>query len=81
MSTVVITGAGPTGLILAWELRRTGTDVEVVDVKVQRSGTSRAMHVRTMEGLDQRGMLSAFLAVGTPIQARHFARRRDARLG
>jgi NAD(P)-dependent dehydrogenase (short-subunit alcohol dehydrogenase family) len=75
MSTVVIAGAGPTGLMLACELGRAGVTVVLVDRNDERSKHSRAaaMHARTMEMLDQRGMLSAFMSVGVPVDAAHFA--------
>ncbi|HEX3783076.1 MAG TPA: FAD-dependent monooxygenase [Pseudonocardiaceae bacterium] len=72
---VLIAGAGPTGLMLACELRIAGIDVRVLDRAEGRSGESRAggMHPRSMEILDQRGMLAPFLAQGRPIQAGHFS--------
>ena len=75
MSEVVIAGAGPTGLTLACELRRAGVCVELVDQLAKRSEASRApgMHPRTMELLDQRGMLEAFFEVATPVAVGHFA--------
>jgi 2-polyprenyl-6-methoxyphenol hydroxylase-like FAD-dependent oxidoreductase len=76
MVDVVIAGGGPTGLLLASELRLAGVDVLVVDKLANRASTeSRAggMHPRTMEVLDQRGMLDPFLARGRRIQATHFS--------
>ncbi|WFB05899.1 FAD-dependent monooxygenase [Streptomyces sp. LX-29] len=72
---VVIAGAGPTGLMLACELRLAGVDVVVVDRLAERAGESRAggMHARTMEVLDQRGVLDRFLAAGTPRSIGHFS--------
>ncbi|MGC4975286.1 FAD-dependent monooxygenase [Streptomyces sp. DT199] len=72
---VVIAGAGPTGLILACELRLAGVDVVVADRLAARTGESRAggMHARTMEVLDQRGVLDRFLAAGTPRPIGHFS--------
>lgn len=72
---VIIAGAGPTGLLLAGELRLAGIDVILIDRLPGRSGQSRAggIHARSMEILDQRGMLEPFLAGGIPIQAGHFA--------
>jgi 2-polyprenyl-6-methoxyphenol hydroxylase-like FAD-dependent oxidoreductase len=75
METVVIAGGGPTGLMLACELKLAGVDVLVLERLAGPSGESRAggMHARTMEILDQRGMLEPFLAEGRSIQAGHFA--------
>ncbi|WP_229402926.1 FAD-dependent monooxygenase [Micromonospora okii] len=63
---VVIAGAGPTGLMLACELRLSGVEVTVLDRLDGRSGESRAggIHARTLEVLDQRGILEPFLAAG-----------------
>ncbi|QNE21424.1 hypothetical protein F1D05_30245 [Kribbella qitaiheensis] len=74
-TTVLIAGAGPTGLMLACELRLAGIDVQVIDRLDDRGDESRAggMHPRTLEVLDQRGLLAPFLTQGRPIQAGHFA--------
>jgi 3-(3-hydroxy-phenyl)propionate hydroxylase len=75
MGGVVIAGAGPTGLMLACELARAGVPVELIDQLERRGEASRAagMHPRTIEVLDQRGMLDDFMAVGRPGAAGHFA--------
>src|SRR3954471_10870228 len=75
MESVVIAGGGPTGLMLAGELRLAGVDVLVLERLAAPSGESRAggIHARTMEVLDQRGLLEPFLAEGRPIQGGHFA--------
>ncbi|OIJ88723.1 hypothetical protein BIV25_36225 [Streptomyces sp. MUSC 14] len=72
---VVIAGAGPTGLMLACELRLAGADVMVVERLAQRSGESRAggIHSRTLEVLDQRGVLERFLAEGELQPVGHFS--------
>jgi len=72
---VVIAGAGPTGLMLAGELRLAGADVIVVDRLAKRTGESRAggMHSRTLEVLDQRGILDRFLRVGEQTPVGHFS--------
>ncbi|WP_443071467.1 FAD-dependent monooxygenase [Streptomyces sp. NBC_01465] len=72
---VVIAGAGPTGLMLACELRLAGVDVTVVEPLAERSGESRAggMHSRTLEVLDQRGVLDRFLAEGELQPVGHFS--------
>ncbi|MFE3187518.1 FAD-dependent monooxygenase [Nocardia sp. NPDC059240] len=63
---VVIAGAGPTGLMLACELRSAGIEVIVVDALAQRTGQSRAggINARTMEILDQRGLVERLLPHG-----------------
>ncbi|MGW6277168.1 FAD-dependent monooxygenase [Kribbella sp. NPDC055071] len=74
-TSVLIAGAGPTGLMLACELRLAGVDVRVIDRLDRRGDESRAggMHPRSLEVLDQRGMLAPFLAQGKPLQAGHFS--------
>src|SRR5882757_3852015 len=74
-ASVLIAGAGPTGLMLACELRLAGIDVHVVDRLDERSSESRAggLHPRTLEVLDQRGMLAPFQSQGRPMQAGHFS--------
>ncbi|WP_323747663.1 FAD-dependent monooxygenase, partial [Catenulispora rubra] len=72
---VVIAGAGPTGLMLACELRLAGADVTVVERLAERTGQSRAggIHSRTLEVLDQRGILDRFLAAGRLEPVGHFS--------
>lgn len=72
---VVIAGAGPTGLMLACELRLAGVDVMVVERLAERTGESRAggLHSRTLEVLDQRGVLDRFLAIGELQPVGHFS--------
>ncbi|MEV3859888.1 FAD-dependent monooxygenase [Streptomyces sp. NPDC050095] len=72
---VVIAGAGPTGLMLACELRLSGVDVVVAERLPERTGESRAggMHSRTLEVLDQRGILDRFLAAGELQPVGHFS--------
>ncbi|MCX4793967.1 SDR family oxidoreductase [Streptomyces sp. NBC_01242] len=62
---VVVVGAGPVGLMLAGELRLGGADVIVLDQLDAPTTESRAstLHARTMEILDQRGLLDE---IGTP---------------
>ncbi|MGW5110151.1 FAD-dependent monooxygenase [Nocardia sp. NPDC004123] len=71
---VVIAGSGPTGLMLAAELRLAGVDVVLVDGLPARTGESRAggIHARSMEILDQRGLLDRLLPQGRIMQAGHF---------
>ncbi|MEV6009392.1 FAD-dependent monooxygenase [Streptomyces sp. NPDC051976] len=56
---VIIVGAGPVGLILAGELRLGGAEVIVLERLAAPTTESRAstLHARTMELLDQRGLL------------------------
>jgi 2-polyprenyl-6-methoxyphenol hydroxylase-like FAD-dependent oxidoreductase len=72
---VVIAGGGPTGLMLACELGLAGVDAVVLERLGGPSGESRAggMHARTLEVLDQRGMLAPFLAEGRRLDGAHFS--------
>ncbi len=73
---VVIAGGGPTGMMLGAELTLAGIDVVVVERRVSRElDGSRAggLHARTIEVLDQRGVVDRFLAEGTPVQVHNFA--------
>ncbi len=66
MFDVIITGSGPTGLMLAGELRLHGVHVVVLEKEEEPSGHARALglHVRSIEVMDQRGLLERFLALG-----------------
>jgi 2-polyprenyl-6-methoxyphenol hydroxylase-like FAD-dependent oxidoreductase len=73
---VVIAGAGPTGLMLACELRLAGVDATVLERdRAIRTVESRAggLHARTLEILDQRGLADRFLELGRPRPAAHYA--------
>jgi 2-polyprenyl-6-methoxyphenol hydroxylase-like FAD-dependent oxidoreductase len=63
---VVVAGGGPTGMMLAAELRLQGVDVLVVeqDARPKELVRSLGLHVRSVEVLDQRGLLDRFLAAG-----------------
>ncbi|MDN4615966.1 FAD-dependent monooxygenase [Leifsonia sp. F6_8S_P_1B] len=64
---VVIAGGGPTGMMLAAELRLHGVEVVVLerDAEPTRLVRSLGLHPRSIEILDQRGLLERFLAEGT----------------
>ncbi|MFE5889253.1 FAD-dependent monooxygenase [Streptomyces sp. NPDC056462] len=59
---VLVVGAGPVGLLLAGDLRLHGVRVTLVDRLAAPMTESRAsqLNARTMELLDQRGLLEAF---------------------
>ena len=73
---VVISGAGPTGLMLAAELALAKVDVAIVERRPdQKVAGMRAggLHARTIEIFDQRGIADRFLSQGKPLQVVAFA--------
>ncbi|MEJ3744310.1 rifampin monooxygenase [Actinomycetes bacterium KLBMP 9797] len=66
MIDVIIAGGGPTGMMLASELRLRGVRALVLDREPAPTPVVRALglHVRSIEVLDQRGLLERFLAHG-----------------
>lgn len=66
--TIVIAGAGPTGLTLAIDLARRGVGVRVVDKATEYFAGSRGdgIQPRTLEVFDDLGVLDAVLAAGAP---------------
>jgi 2-polyprenyl-6-methoxyphenol hydroxylase-like FAD-dependent oxidoreductase len=74
--TVVITGGGPTGMMLAAELALAKVDVAIVEQRpdhVLVGSRAGGFHSRTIEVLDQRGVVDRFLAEGQVAQAAMFA--------
>lgn len=67
MTDVIIVGGGPTGMMLATELRLHEVDVLVLERDTEPAPHVRSLglHVRSIEVLDQRGLLDRFLAEGT----------------
>ena len=64
---VIIVGAGPTGPMLAAELALAGVDAAIVERKPTQArvgGRAGGLHARTLEILDQRGIVDRFLAEG-----------------
>ena len=64
---VVIVGGGPTGMMLAAELALAKVDVAIVERRETQDldgSRSRGLHARTIEVLDQRGIVDRFLSEG-----------------
>ncbi|MDX8052804.1 rifampin monooxygenase [Lentzea sp. BCCO 10_0798] len=67
MIDVIIAGGGPTGMMLAGELRLHGVGVVVLERDPEPTEVVRALglHARSIEVLDQRGIADRFLEAGT----------------
>jgi 3-(3-hydroxy-phenyl)propionate hydroxylase len=75
MQDVVVVGGGPTGLMLAGELALAGVAVEILERRQTPAlvgSRARGFHSRTIEILDQRGIVDRFLAEGQTVQALSF---------
>jgi 2-polyprenyl-6-methoxyphenol hydroxylase-like FAD-dependent oxidoreductase len=66
MIDVIVAGGGPTGVMLASELRLQGVHVVVLEKEAEPTKVARSLglHVRSIEVMDQRGLLDRFLAHG-----------------
>jgi 2-polyprenyl-6-methoxyphenol hydroxylase-like FAD-dependent oxidoreductase len=66
---VLIVGAGPTGLTLAGDLARAGIRYMLLERRTSTPNTTRAfaVHARTLEELDARGVADSLTATGQPI--------------
>lgn len=73
---VLIAGGGPTGMMLAAELALAEVDVVIVERRASRdleSSRAGGLHARTIEVLDQRGVVDRFLSEGQQAQVAGFA--------
>ncbi|WP_424217516.1 FAD-dependent monooxygenase (plasmid) [Streptomyces sp. BI20] len=72
-TAVIVAGAGPAGLTLAAELRLAGAEVLVLERLPEPTGESRGLGLsaRTLEILDERGLLERFAPLETGTRA-HF---------
>ncbi|MEU9872883.1 rifampin monooxygenase [Actinomadura sp. NPDC048021] len=66
MIDVIVVGGGPTGMMLAGELRLHGVGVLVLEKDEEPAPFVRSLglHARSIEVMDQRGLLERFLAHG-----------------
>jgi 2-polyprenyl-6-methoxyphenol hydroxylase-like FAD-dependent oxidoreductase len=67
MTQVLIAGGGPTGLVLACDLIRRGVDVRIIErsPKPPTGSRGKGLQPRSLEVLDDLGVLGAALAEGT----------------
>ncbi|GAB3483381.1 FAD-dependent monooxygenase [Nocardiopsis coralliicola] len=67
--SVIVVGAGPTGLMLAGDLAASGVPVTVLEKRALESNLTRAfgVHARTLEILDMRGCADALVPQGYPV--------------
>lgn len=65
---VLIVGAGPTGLMMAYELARLGISFRIIDKKPEITQLSNAvaLQTRTLEIFSQMGLAGDFLRAGQP---------------
>ncbi|MEU3550079.1 FAD-dependent monooxygenase [Streptomyces longwoodensis] len=82
--SVIVVGAGPTGLLLAGDLATAGVPVTLLDKRPREiSNLSRAfvLHARTLEELDARDLADRLESVGRPLENLQLFGRLDLDLG
>ena len=71
VTEVVVVGAGPTGLMLAGDLARAGVACTVLERRAEETNLTRAfaVHARTLEVLDARGLADDLVVTGVRVGA------------
>ncbi|MCP5470143.1 MAG: FAD-dependent monooxygenase [Chlamydiales bacterium] len=74
MHDVLVIGAGPTGLYLAYLLKKQGVNVRIIEKDSGTSTHSKALviHPRTLEMLDKESIVKPFLEAGLNIKSIQF---------
>ncbi|GAB3733650.1 FAD-dependent monooxygenase [Nocardiopsis nanhaiensis] len=67
--SVMVIGSGPTGLMLAGDLAEAGVEVTVLEKRAEESNLTRAfaLHARTLELFDMRGIADEIVEQGHPV--------------
>jgi 2-polyprenyl-6-methoxyphenol hydroxylase-like FAD-dependent oxidoreductase len=67
--SVIVVGAGPTGLMLAGDLASAGVPVKILEKRAHESNLTRAfaVHARTLELLDMRGLVDELVPQGVQV--------------
>jgi 2-polyprenyl-6-methoxyphenol hydroxylase-like FAD-dependent oxidoreductase len=80
---VLIAGAGPAGLMLAGDLAAAGVRCTVAERRTGESNLTRAfaVHTRTLEELDARGIADELIARGTPVRGLRMFGQSELSLG
>src|SRR4051794_25023066 len=84
MTEVIVVGAGPVGLLLAGDLAEAGVEITVLerrDGKISNLSRAFAVHARTLEQLDARGVADQLVATGTTLRTLRLFERADIDLG
>ena len=82
ISDVIVVGAGPTGLLLAGDLAAAGVRTTVLERRDHESNLTRAfaVHARTMEELDARGLADELATTGAHLDDMRLFRNVDVSL-
>ncbi|HEY2106414.1 MAG TPA: FAD-dependent monooxygenase, partial [Candidatus Binataceae bacterium] len=72
-ATVLVIGAGPTGLMMAAELKLHGVSCRIIDKEAAASDKSKALaiHARTLEILESLGLADQFVGRGQKLLGMH----------